>query len=87
MIQKEFLELLRCPINHCSLANADARLIARLNSRIAAGQIRNRLGEVVIEQVESGLVGQSMTVIYPVRNGIPCLLADEAISLDQLEGD
>jgi uncharacterized protein YbaR (Trm112 family) len=32
--------------------------------------------------VEGGLVNRSQTWFYPIRNGIPTLVADEAIRLE-----
>ena len=87
MIRKEFLELLRCPLNLGSLANAEPALLDRLNVRIAAGTLVNRGGETVLAPLEGGLVDEATTLLYPVQNEIPCLLVDEAISLDQLSAE
>ncbi len=81
MIDKELLDLLVCPENHTPLSLADAALVARLNQQIAAGTVRNRVGQVVHQPIEGGLVRQDGTVLYPIRDGIPILLIDEALVL------
>ena len=50
-------------------------------NKIAAGSVKNRAGEVVREPVEGGLVREDGRVVYPVREGIPIMLIDEAIAL------
>lgn len=85
MISKELLEILVCPEDHSSLALADARLVAELNQRIAAGNLRNKVGELVERQLDGGLVREDQAVLYPIVEGIPVLLVDEAIPLAQVK--
>jgi uncharacterized protein YbaR (Trm112 family) len=77
-----------CPIDRTPLASADGDLIAQLNRAIAAGVIKNRTGRIVEGGFEGGLVRADGTVLYPILDGIPLLLADEGIPLAQLcEGE
>jgi uncharacterized protein YbaR (Trm112 family) len=46
--------------------------------------LSNRLGEAVEEFLEDGLIDKAGKWLYAVRDGIVCLLADEAIPLDRL---
>ena len=85
MISDDFLDLLRCPLNHGRLLNAEPSLVERLNEAIAAGDVRNRAGDAVTEKLDGGLVDEGKTLVYAVRDGIPCLLVDESIMLDQFE--
>ena len=87
MINEEFLRLLRCPLNLGPLRIADPALVARLNEQVATGHLVNRGGEKVDRPLDSGLVDQKVALVYPVHDDIPCLLVDEAIPLNQLEGD
>ena len=78
---QELLEILRCPETHQPFQIADAALIADVNSKIQAGQLRNRGGKPVTDPIESGLLRQDRKFLYPIRNSIPVLLIDEAIPL------
>ena len=78
---QDLLDILCCPETHQPFQLADAQLIADLNAKIKAGQIKNRDGKVVTEPVEAGLVRQDRKYHNAVRNNIPLLLIDEAIPL------
>ena len=82
MVDPELLQILVCPENKQSLREADAALVGRLNADIAKGRVRNRAGEVVREPLDGGLVREDGKFVYPVREGIPIMLIDEAIALD-----
>lgn len=81
MIDKDLLQILACPESHQPLAEADAALLAQINDRVAAGQAKNRAGNLVKEKLEGGLVRQDGTLVYPIREGIPVLLIDEGIPI------
>ena len=58
---------------------ADDRLIQSLNETISAGILKNAAGEKVAEPLAEALVTEDGKRIYPIREGIPMLLSDEAI--------
>ncbi len=80
----DLLLLLRCPITRRPLVKASSVVLDRANSMIQEGKLTSRLGETVDDVLDDALVDETGTWIYPVRDGIVCLLADEAISLDRL---
>lgn len=83
-MDKELLDMLCCPETKQDVALADPALIASLNREVEAGRLKNRGGEIVKEQLDSGLIRADRKILYPVREDIPIMLIDEAISLDGL---
>ena len=81
MIDELLLPLLRCPLSRQTLAPAPAELVARLEMERVAGTLRNRAGQPLSEPIEAGLVRADGALFFPVRSGIPVLVADEAVPL------
>lgn len=84
LVDPKLLEILRCPDNRTALEMADGALVARLNAAIAAGTLKNKLGQELKSPIQGGLVREDRQVLYPILDGIPVLLADEGIPLDQV---
>ncbi len=84
MISDWFLELARCPVSHSRLRLAEADLVHRINEAVEAGGITNRIQRPVSEPLDEALVNEDQSLLFPVRNDIPTLIADEAIPLAQL---
>jgi uncharacterized protein YbaR (Trm112 family) len=85
VIDKELLEILVFPENKTPLRLADDELVAKLNQAIGAGELKNRVGEPVKEAIDGGLVREDGALLYPILDGIPVLLVDEAILLEGIE--
>ena len=84
MIDDALLKILVCPENRTSLRIADQDTVMKLNSAIAAGKLKNRAGEPVKSPLGGGLIREEGDLLYPIIDGIPVLLAEEAIQLEDL---
>jgi uncharacterized protein YbaR (Trm112 family) len=85
MVDPQLLEILVCPDSRQAVREAPRALVDRVNAAIAGGGLVNRGGEAVREPIEGGLVREDQVWLYPVREGIPIMLIDEAIPLEGLE--
>ena len=84
MLRPEILATLCCPEDHSTLALASDALIREINTIIRGGRLRNRGGQVVEHLLDGGLTRTKGDVLYPILDGIPVLVKDEAIPLAQL---
>jgi uncharacterized protein len=84
MIDEQLLATLVCPTDRSPLSLADDTLLGRLNRAIAVGGVKNRAGHEVAQPVAGALVRGDQTLLYPILDGIPLLVPDEAILLADL---
>jgi uncharacterized protein len=82
MINDQLLKMIVCPVNHQPLQIAGRQLIDQVNQAITDGRAKDRAGRPVTTLLEEALIRQDGQVLYPVRDNIPVLLADEGIPLD-----
>ena len=83
MLDPDLLKLLICPESGQSLALADEQIIAALNSKIQLGKIENLGGITLTRPLDGGLIREDRQLLYPILDGIPALLNDEAIKLEE----
>jgi len=83
-ITKDLLEILVCPETKQDLTLADEAFVAKLNKKISDGGLKNRSGEAVKESVSGALIRFDKKYLYLIREDIPIMLIDEAISMEQL---
>ena len=80
-INQELLDILVCPETRQSLTLAEADEVADLNQRIARRELATRQGAPVTELIDGALIRADRQYFYPIRDDIPIMLIDEAISL------
>lgn len=80
-IDAQLLAMLRCPQTGHPLIQATNDQITQVNASIAAKACRDASGELVSEPIQSGLVSQCGTWLYPIRDAIPTMIAEESIKL------
>jgi uncharacterized protein YbaR (Trm112 family) len=80
-----FLDMLRCPENKTTVSLADEWMVEQINRGIADRRINNRVGQPVQDPIEGGLVREDGQYLYPIVHGIPIMLVDDAIPLDQID--
>jgi len=84
-MDKHLLTILRCPVSHKGLAVLKKDKLAEVNAAIKAGNITTHDGSKVAEPLHEALVTNDGKRLYPVADGIPVLLEDESIGLEQLD--
>jgi uncharacterized protein len=84
MLDPELLALLVCPATHQDITLATPDEIARINDAIRAGQVRTAGGTLVEQPVEGALIRADRAIAYPIRDGIPVMLAAEGLAIPSL---
>jgi uncharacterized protein YbaR (Trm112 family) len=85
-MDRKLLDIICCPVTRSSLELLPEQELLTLNELIGAKRIKNREDAVVDGALAEALVTRSGKLIYPVRDGIPVLLEDQAMPLQQIEG-
>ena len=80
---ESILQILACPESKQPLRRASDAELAEINRRIGEGSLANRVEVAVAEPVEGLLIRQDGQFAYPIRNGIPIMLVEEAIPLQR----
>ena len=84
MIDQELLAILCCPETKQDVCMAEPGQIADLNGRIERGELKNKVGQVVKEKLDGGLIRADRKILYPIRESIPVMLIEEGIPLEGL---
>ncbi len=79
-MDRKLLDILCCPTSKQPLALLNAAELAAVNHAIAAGGLRRAGGEPQSATLAEGLITRDHKIVYRIDDGIPVLLADEAIA-------
>jgi len=82
-MDRKLLDLLVCPVTRQPLALLDSRGLQALNDAIGAGQVVRGDGSAQTETLREALVTRDRKTVYRIDDGIPVLLAEEAIATAQ----
>lgn len=85
-MDRKLLDLLVCPVSRQSLALLDSSGLQALNQAIAAGGLARDDGSIQAEPLREALVTRDRKRVYRIDDGIPVLLAEEAIATAQVDG-
>jgi uncharacterized protein YbaR (Trm112 family) len=85
-MERKLLDLLVCPATRQPLAMLEARGLQAVNAAIEAGGVVRGDGEPQAAPLREALVTRDRKTLYRVDDGIPVLLAEEAIATAQVAG-
>ena len=85
-MDRKLLDILACPATRQPLALLDRAGLDALNQAIAAGGIRRVDDSPQSEPLREALVTRDHRLVYRIDDGIPVLLAEEAIATGQVAG-
>jgi len=83
-MDKRLLDILCDPVSRTPLKLLSKPQVDALNRAIRAQQVQTTAGKTVAEELGAGLITTDGKVMYRIDDGIPVLLADEAIGTTQL---
>lgn len=85
-LDRKLLDILVCPESHQPLAMLPADDLQLLNRAIAAGGVQRGDGSTQGEALAEALISRDRRTVYRIDDGIPVLLAEEAIATAQIDG-
>ncbi|HLS83853.1 MAG TPA: Trm112 family protein [Arenimonas sp.] len=85
-MDRKLLDILCCPTSRQPLALLSDGEREAINAAIAAGTIRRADGQAQATPLAEGLITRDRRTVYRVEDGIPVLLAEEALDTAQVEG-
>ena len=85
-MDRKLLDLLVCPTTRQPLGLLDSRGLQAINAAIAAGGLVRGDGSVQADALREALVTRDRKTVYRIDDGIPVLLAEEALATAQVDG-
>ncbi len=84
-IDSRLLDILCCPTSRVALRMLDSSALEKVNQAIGAGAVKRIDGQIQSEPLQEALITVDGQRIYRIDDGIPVMLADEAIAGAQVE--
>ena len=84
-MNEKILKLICCPSSKKQLKILNAESLDDLNQAISAGLIKNNQGKILKDKIDQALITEDYELAYIVRDGIPVLLENESIKMNQLD--
>lgn len=85
MIVKDLLKILCCPETKQGIQYIEGAVINTINAAIKKGTLKNRSNQTIKDPITAGLLREDRKYLYPVREDIPIMLIDEAISFAEFD--
>jgi uncharacterized protein YbaR (Trm112 family) len=85
-MDRKLLDILVCPSTRQPLARLEAGGLEALNRAVEGGTVVRGDGTTQAEPLREALVTRDRKTVYRIDDGIPVLLAEEAIAIAQLDG-
>ena len=83
MLEPDFVAMLRCVESGSELVLLDRGKLDELNQAITNGHITTQVGHLLERPLEAALVNADASWAYQVLDGIPVLVAEQAIPFQQ----
>ena len=83
MLDSKLIDMLRCPVDGSNLQLITEEHVQRINVALESGDLRDRLDQRINAPLDAGLLNGQANRVYPIRGGIPSLVAGEAIDLPE----
>ncbi|MDE0743069.1 MAG: Trm112 family protein [Woeseiaceae bacterium] len=84
-MRKKILNILCCPVTRQPLSKVTEKKLTALNEAIENGSITNHEKKSIKKKLLDALITKDGLLLYPIEEGIPVLLENRSISLDQLD--
>jgi uncharacterized protein YbaR (Trm112 family) len=84
-IDSRLLDILCCPTTRVALRTLDSTALEKINRAIGTGQVKRIDGQSQTAPLQEALITVDGQRIYRIDDGIPVMLADEAIAAQQIE--
>ena len=83
-MDRKLLDILCCPTSKQPLALLNGPDLEAVNRSIASGKLTRADGSVQADPLTGGLITRDRRTVYRIEDGIPVLLADEALATTQV---